>query len=402
MNVKASYKTLAAALFLISTPSYAAWPVSVVASVPMTQFVMTQWTPFVTNLEITLNNLGAAINSSAQQVTSAIESSSESERNLAVKQAANERLYQARKATRVPSSICVESASGGASLASSEATRNRTSIEGGGGGASLETLNKASNQLVNGPAQSTDIAALQTANSTSEFCSPAAAASYEGTTVCPSVNSDMPAADKRVASVLVGAGPYGKTDDGTFTQKQADVARLYVKNATRRNVGPQLKKGEAETSAGKTYIGMQTQYQSIVSAAEQPAIKAIADRMPVPGTKQFISDALETPSAQSYWDATASDTAKNTGTVSYYELEKFEVGRRYGNIAYAQDLQGMSGDNLIRELIRVQSLNAQLNMGLKHQLEQLSIINGQQLASTARDEYEPILKAQLKQVYGSQ
>lgn len=402
MNVKAKYQTIAAAFLLVSANSYAAYPVTVTASAPMQQFISAHWTPFVANLQVTLNNLGAAINSNAQQVTSAIESSSESERNLAVKQAANERLYQARKATRVPPSICVESASGGASLASAEATRNRTSIEGGGGGASLGTLNEASNQLVNGPAQPTDIAALQTANSTSEFCSPADAASYEGTSICPTVNNDMPAADKRIASVLVGAGPYGKTDDGTFTQEQADIARLYVKNATRRNVAPQLKKGEATTSAGKTYIGTQTQYQSIVSAAEQPAIKAIADRMPVPGTKQFISDALETPSAQSYWDATASDTAKDTGTVSYYELEKFEVGRRYGNIAYAQDLQAMSGDNLIRELIRVESLNAHINLGLKHQLEQLGIIAGQQLASTARAEYEPILNAQLKQVYGSQ
>ncbi|MBS8270867.1 conjugal transfer protein TraW [Halomonas litopenaei] len=402
MNTKKHLKPIAAALLLVSAPSYAAWPVSVVASAPMTQFIMAQWTPFVTSLQTTLRELGGAINSSAQQVSSSIQSASEAERHLAVKQAYNERLYQARNAVQVPSSICVESASGGASPAAAGATRNRTSIEGGGGGASLGTLNEASNLLVNGPAEPTDIAALQTANSTSEFCSPADAESYGGTNVCPSANTDMPAADKRVASVLVGAGPYGKTEDATFTQEQADVARLYVRNSTRRNVAPQLEKGEAETPAGQAYIGTRTQYQSMVSAAEQPAIQAIANRMPVPRTEQFINDALETPSAQSYWNATASDEAKSTGTVSYHELEKFEVGRRYGNIAYGQDLQGMSGDNLIRELIRVEALNAHLTLGLKQQIEQANIISGQQLASTARSEYEPILQSQLQAIYGSQ
>ncbi|OWV31245.1 conjugal transfer protein TraW [Halomonas campaniensis] len=402
MKFKIHIKPLAAALLLVSAPVYAAWPVSVVASAPMTQFITMHWIPFVTNLEITLQQLGAAINSSAQQISSAVQSASEAERNLAVKQAYNERLYQARNAVQVPSSICVESASGGASPASAGATRNRTSIEGGGGGASLSTLNEASNLLVNGPAEPSDIAALQTANSTSEFCSPSDAARYGGTNVCPAANTEMPAADKRVASVLIGAGPYGKTEDATFTQEQADVARLYVRNATRRNVAPQLEKGEADTAAGQAYIGTSTQYQSMISAAEQPAIEAIANRMPVPSTEQFINDALETPSAQSYWNATASDEAKDTDTVSYRELEKFEVGRRYGNVAYGQDLQGMSGDNLIRELIRVESLNAHLTLGLKQQLEQANIISGQQLASIARTEYEPILQSQLQAIYGSQ
>ncbi|MDL4860708.1 conjugal transfer protein TraW [Halomonas elongata] len=402
MNIKNTLKPLAAGLMLVSAPSYAVYPVSVTASVPMTQFIAAQWTPFVTSLQATLQQLGGAINSSAQQVSSSVQTASEAERHLAVKQAYNERLYQARTAVQIPSSICVESASGGASPAAAGATRNRTSIEGGGGGASLATLNEASNLLVNGPAKPADIAALQTASSTSEFCSPADAESYGGTNVCPSANTEMPAADKRVASVLLGAGPYGKTEDATFTQEQADVARLYVRNSTRRNIAPQVAKGEASTPAGQAYIGTKTQYQSMVSAAEQPAIQAIASRMPVPSTEQFISDALETPSAQSYWNATASDEAKNTGTVSYHELEKFEVGRRYSNVAYGQDLQGMSGDNLIRELIRVEALNAHLTLGLKQQIEQANIISGQQLASMARTEYEPILQAQLQEIYGSQ
>lgn len=402
MNTKNRLKPLAVALLLASAPAYAAWPVSVVASAPLMQFTAAQWTPFVTSLQTTLQQLGGAINSSAQQISSSIQSASEADRHLAVKQAYNERLYQARNSVQVPSSICVESASGGASPAAAGATRNRTSIEGGGGGASLSTLNEASNLLVNGPSKSSDIEALQTANSTSEFCSPADAESYGGTDVCPAANSDMPAADKRIASVLLGAGAYGKTEDATFTQKQADVARLYVRNSTRRNIAPQLEKGQAETAAGKAYIGAKTQYQSIVSAAEQPAIQSIANRMPVPSTEQFIDDALDTPSAQSYWNATASDEAKNTGTVSYHELEKFEVGRRYGNIAYGQDLQAMSGDNLMRELIRVESLNAHLTLGLKQQIEQANIISGQQLASMARTEYGPILQSKLQGIYGSQ
>lgn len=399
MKTKTKLKPIAASLLFFSVNAYAAYPVFDASLNAAFNSWAGSWAGAQASLMVTLNNIGSAINTSSQQISSAIQSASEAERNLAVKQAYNDRLLEARNTTKVPASICVESASGGSSPAAAGATRNRTSIEGGGGGAGLSTLNDASNLLVNGPSQPVDIAAFQTASASSQFCSPADFDNYGGSKVCPTVNNEMPAADKRISSVLDGAGPYGKTADGTFTQEQADVARLYVRNATRRNISQGIEAAEADTAAGQRYLGLLTQYDAMVSAAEQPAINAIANRMPVPETANFISDALETPSANSYWNATASEEAKRTGSVSYRELEQFEVGRRYSNVAYGQDLQAMTDNNLLREMIRVQSLNSHLMLGIKDQLEQNNIIAGQGLAASARQEYEPILQAQLQQIY---
>ncbi|MFW8423792.1 conjugal transfer protein TraW, partial [Klebsiella pneumoniae] len=75
------------------------------------------------------------------------------------------------------------------------------------------------------------------------------------------------------------------------------------------------------------------------------------------------------------------------------EFESFEVGRRYANTDYQEDLQAMDGDNLMRELIRVQSLSNYLQLGIKNQLRESNIIAGQQLALAAAREYRPQLQA---------
>ncbi|MDA4230760.1 conjugal transfer protein TraW, partial [Escherichia coli] len=75
--------------------------------------------------------------------------------------------------------------------------------------------------------------------------------------------------------------------------------------------------------------------------------------------------------------------------MSAREFESFEVGRRYANTDYQEDLQAMDGDNLMRELIRVQSLSNYLQLGIKNQLRESNIIAGQQLALAADREYRP-------------
>ncbi len=48
--------------------------------------------------------------------------------------------------------------------------------------------------------------------------------------------------------------------------------------------------------------------------------------------------------------------------MSQQEFETFEAGRRYANTDWQQDLQGMEGDNLLRELLRTTALlNWQMN-----------------------------------------
>ncbi|GHL23110.1 hypothetical protein ECZU24_59510 [Escherichia coli] len=54
--------------------------------------------------------------------------------------------------------------------------------------------------------------------------------------------------------------------------------------------------------------------------------------------------------------------------MSQREFEAFEAGRRYANTDWQQDLQGMEGDNLLRELLRTTALlNWQMN-DLKEQI----------------------------------
>ncbi|MBC3215976.1 conjugal transfer protein TraW, partial [Serratia fonticola] len=69
-----------------------------------------------------------------------------------------------------------------------------------------------------------------------------------------------------------------------------------------------------------------------------------------------------------------------------------EVGRRYANTAYETDLQAMSGDNLTRELVRVQSLGNWLQLGIKNELRKANVIAGQQLAMAAKAQYAPQLQ----------
>ncbi|WP_159310092.1 conjugal transfer protein TraW, partial [Klebsiella pneumoniae] len=105
------------------------------------------------------------------------------------------------------------------------------------------------------------------------------------------------------------------------------------------------------------YQGLLTQYKAIQSAAQQPQLSMIADSKPNSSTTTALKEALENASARSYFDDTASDLAKSTYQMSAREFESFEVGRRYANTDYQEDLQAMDGDNLMRELIRVQSLS---------------------------------------------
>lgn len=86
--------------------------------------------------------------------------------------------------------------------------------------------------------------------------------------------------------------------------------------------------------------------------------------------------------------------------MSAREFESFEVGRRYANTDYEEDLQAMDGDNLMRELIRVQSLSNYLQLGIKNQLRESNIIAGQQLATAADREYRPQLQALMQEISG--
>lgn len=344
-----------------------------------------------------LYNIGQAINQNGQKTASTIEAAAKAQREFNTVQETNRRLEDARQRYDVPTSICSESASGGATDVVKTAATTRAGIRPGGG---AFIANRSIAAAVNAPALPQPADAARTTQVHAQFCDTDDYASYGGARACPGVSSAMPGADKRFDTILSGAGPDGKKPDLTFSQEQTDAARMYVQNAVRRSVGAQLRKAEADTQAGAQYLGLMTQYSAIISASADPPEQMIADSQPNAATKPLLLEALTSSSAKAYFNLTASPKAKSSGVMSLREFEMFEVGRRYANTDYLADLQAMSGDNLTRELIRATAMGNWLSLQTKQELQKANVLNGMALAAAARKEYEPILAEKYKTIPG--
>nr|WP_172687552.1 conjugal transfer protein TraW [Pseudomonas syringae]ARO44786.1 IncI1 plasmid conjugative transfer protein TraW [Pseudomonas syringae pv. actinidiae] len=344
-----------------------------------------------------LYQVGTAVTQGSSKVANTVETAARVDREFAATQEKNRRYEDARQRYYVSNSICSESASGGAVDVKAGVVAIKTTMRSGGGG---KTENRKVAQALTSPAPPSDIDAMRAASIHADYCDADDYAAYGGASACPSVSQTMPGADKRLDSVLIGAGPNGKSPDLTFSQEQTDAAQMYTQNSARRSIGGQLRKGEAESEAGSQYVGLMLQYLAILNAATDPQDQLVADSQPNPATKDLLVDTLKSSSAQAYYAKTASSKAKTTGTMSAREFEAFEVGRRYANTEYQADLQNMEGDNLIREQIRVQSQTNWLLLELRNDVQRGNVINGLDLASNARSEFEPILTQKLRAVSG--
>lgn len=377
----------------IAFPSYGAMSVfdGTLIAVVKTNFqatlvaITTMQTAIVTQLQ----NVGMAVNQNGSKVATTIEAASKAERDLSIEMQRTTEIQNARRTYQVPASICSESASGGAIAIGNGSSGAKGSFRPGGGASAANT---AIANVVNKPAVAPAADAARAASVHAAYCDADDYAAFGGSDACPSINTSMPGADKRLDSVLTGAGKDGKDPDLTFSQEQTDVARMYIQNSTRRSIGKALSKSEAQSTAGTQYIGLQTQLNSTLSAASAPQEQALADRQPRPETKDLLAEALKAPSAATFFNETASKQAKSTGMMSQAEFEQFEVGRRYANTAYNTDLQNLDDSNLLRESIRTQALQNWLLLSIKNELVKGNILAGQQLASQARSEYGSILE----------
>ncbi|MCS6428048.1 conjugal transfer protein TraW [Burkholderia thailandensis] len=402
MKKKIVMKPLAAAALvgglMASTPAFAICDGCVVGAVNVANTTITgAISAMNTSVSTLLYNLGVAVNENGSKTASTIEAAARAQRENDVNMEMNRRVEDARQRYQVPDNICSESGSGGAVQVGAAAGAAKGGIRPGGGGS---ISNSAIAQAINSPPPAPEIDASRAAKIHAQYCDSDDYSAYGGARACPSVSGNMPGADKRIDSVLSGAGPNGKAPELTFSQTQTDAARMYTQNSIRRSIGPQLRKGEADTVAGAQYVGLMNQYNSIISAASDPQDQLIADSQPNSATKDLLTDALQAPSASSYYNQVASSQAKATGMMSAREFEAFEVGRRYANTAYQTDLQAMSGDNLVREQIRVSSLNNWLLLKVENEMRKGNVINGQILASLARQEYEPILTQKYRAIGG--
>lgn len=383
-------RLLAVCVLTALSPTAFAYPVEVMTSVPIEQGVM----PALRTMNATLAEIlsaetetGTAVVQASDKAASAITEVARTQREAENFNRQADRLQKARDEYSVPDSICSESASGTASQVS-QATRATASLLSGGSGVSSDDVQRTLKSL---PVD-TRTGGYRSAAIHADYCTPEEAQQYGGTSLCPGV-SQLPGGDTEVRSLIDGAGPPGKVPELTFSQQQTDAAMAYMSNSARHDAGRSPGKGEIQTATGNEYQGLMTQYKAIQSAAMQPQLDMVAASQPSDATRDAITEARQAPSAESYYQQTASKQARQTGAMSEREFEAFEVGRRYANTAWLTDLQAMSGDNLLREIARQQSLGNWLTLGVKNELRQANIIAGEQLAIAAKESYAPQFRA---------
>lgn len=388
--MKRRYTAALAVSLLGSQPVWAVMPVTVDASVPITVQVM----PAMVGLQATLAEIlttdmqiGTAIVQASDKQVSVITEAARAQREADIFGRQTERLERARDTYTVADSICSESASGVAA-AVGRGTRAGASRLASGQGVSNAVVRQTLASMPVTPRQG----GYRSAAMHAAYCEPGEVTLYGGTDLCPKV-SELPGGDTELRSLLDGAGAVGKAPDLTFTQAQTDAGLAYMKNSARHDGARAPGKGEIQSATGHEYQGLMTQYRAIQSAAAQPQLDIIAASQPNPATREALVETLKSRSAAQYFIATASPEALRRGEMSEREFEAFEVGRRYANTAYETDLQQMSGDNLTRELVRVQSLGNWLQLSLKNEQRQGNVIAGQQLTLAADAHYMPQLQA---------
>jgi len=385
----AGRRLLAACVLAALAPDAFAYPVEVTSSVPA-EAISKQIMPLQTTLAEILaaeQETGTAVVQNADKVTTAVTEAARTQREAENFNRQADRLEKTRASYTVPDSICSESASGAAGRVG-QATRAAASKLAGGGGVSSAAVRETLASLPTTPRQGGYRSALIHA----AYCTAEEAKLYGGTGLCPSV-SLLPGGDTEARSLYDGAGPAGKDPELTFTQAQTDAAMAYVNNSAKLDAGRAPGRGEIQSATGQEYQGLLTQYRAMQSAAMQPQLDMVAASQPQDATQAALAEARQAPSAESYFQQTASAQAKSTGTMSEREFEAFEVGRRYANTAWVTDLQAMDGDNLAREMARQQSLANWLALGIKNELRQANILSGQRLALAAKGEYAPQLQA---------
>ncbi|SOS42935.1 conjugal transfer protein (plasmid) [Pseudomonas syringae] len=389
--VKKRYALTAIAVGVLQTQQVLAYvqPVAVTGSVP----IETQVMPAMGGLQATLaeiltteTQIGTAIVQASDKQVAVISEAARAQREADIFGRQTERLERAREQYSVADSICSESASGVAATVG-KVSRAQTAVLASGAGVGSAVVQKT---IASEPVASRQ-GGYRSAAMHAQYCTQSESAQYGGTDLCPQVSS-LPGGDIEMRSLIDGAGAVGKAPDLTFNQDQVDAGMAYMKNSARHDGGRAPGKGDIQSATGREYQGLMTQYKAIQSAATQPQLDIIAASQANPATQEALQEALQNPSAAEYFASTGSQQAQRTGVMSEREFEAFEVGRRYANTAYETDLQALSGDNLIRELVRVQSLGNWLQLGLKNDQRQANIIAGQQLALAADAKYVPQLQ----------
>ncbi|MEB8059268.1 conjugal transfer protein TraW [Pseudomonas fulva] len=402
MHARIAAAVITTGLLAANQASASIVPVAVTSSIPISMQVvpaMTTMQGTLSTMEATLSEIlstemqiGTAIVQASDKQVTAITEAAQAQRQQDIFGRQTDRLERAREGHTVADSICSESASE-AAPAASRGTRSGASTLSTGGGVKNAAVRKS---VASEPVTASQ-GGYRSALVHAAYCSTGEAEVIGGTTLCP-VISMLPGGDTELRSLVDGAGEVGKSPDLTFNQDQIDAAMAYLKNSAKHDIGRAPGKGEVESVTGREYQGLMTQYKSIQSAATQPQLDMIAASKANPDIKDALMDALRTPSASAYFMKTASKEALRTGNISEREFERFEVGRRYASTFYQSDLQAMTQDNLLREVVRTVALGNWLQLGIKDELRKANILAGQELALSAEQKYKPQIERLSKQM----
>ncbi|EBP9572297.1 conjugal transfer protein, partial [Salmonella enterica] len=172
---------------LIAASTHAkAMTVNVNSSIPVTTQIVPQLSTAngtLTEIATTQHQVGAAINASANKISSSIEQAEQSRATQDSFARQSERLEESRRSFAVPETICTESTSGSAARVSSQARATQSSYA-RGGGVSNKTIKHALTDATPAPEQ----VQYQSAAIHGQWCDETDYAAYGGTDLCPSVS----------------------------------------------------------------------------------------------------------------------------------------------------------------------------------------------------------------------
>nr|WP_242647329.1 conjugal transfer protein TraW [Escherichia coli] len=291
-----------------------AYSVTVVASRPVEEQVIPRMEAIkdvLGNILSTQTATGTAINQNSEKLASVIAQNGQATRQQMIFSNETQRLEEARKSFTVPDSICSESASGIATESKS-ASASAASKLSKGGGVSNRSIRDRLTSAANSPVREAYDGAYHTRqllyrsrictfwrNRRLSFC------------------GRNTGGDSQVRSIYHGAGTADTPAALTWDQKQIDAATAYMKNTSRPSAGRALGKGEVNTQSGRTYVGLQNEYNGIIDSASNPQLTLIADSTPNESTRKALAETLQSDSAVPLTSTGGFTRSKSTGIYEY-------------------------------------------------------------------------------------
>lgn len=199
--------------------------------------------------------------------------------------------------------------------------------------------------------------------------------------------SSLPNADITATSLLTGAtNPANPKQSFTYTDQQMQAAKDYMNNSINPIKSPVIDPQLEKTPQGRAYIAMQYAEQAKLSLPQTVMSEILGMRQKVAGLGTM---------AKRIWSTIAPSYAANVGSdISYLEMLKLDVDRRYSNPDWYVQMAGASPEAVSREQAYMQALQIHLAFETFQQNERIEALLAQMVSDQAKRTMEPQLAAQ--------